>query len=86
MQEFFHFVVGDFVFRGEREHYLVSLLALAVLGGDAGASEEIADGVCWGWCTGRRGRRLGSQLVLSGVEGLTFWGQRLIGRYLSRWG
>ncbi|MDO8572010.1 MAG: hypothetical protein Q7R79_05000, partial [bacterium] len=34
----------------------------------------------------RRRRRLGSRLVLSRVEGLRFRRQRLIWRYLSRWG
>ena len=36
MQKLFHFVVGDFIFGGEQLHYLVSLLALAVLSGNAG--------------------------------------------------
>ena len=58
MQEFFYFVVGDFVLGGERLHYLVSLLSLTVLGSNTGAGEEIADGVCGGWCAGRRRRRL----------------------------
>src|SRR3989344_8377878 len=76
MQEFFYFVVGDFRFGGESEHYLVSLLALAVLNCDTGSHENFASGVQnTGLYWGRRGRQLNR---------LRFWGYRLIWRYLSR--
>mgnify|MGYP001582017431 CR=1 FL=1 len=87
MQKLFHFVVGDFVLRCECEHYLVSLLALAILNCNAGSAEELASAVenaglhddrCR--CARRRSRRLGS------FDRLRFWGYRLIWWYLSRWG